>query len=416
MIALVKNWMVTQPRVSNKIWAVLACLSFSFCFFMFEGGKVASMLFVIVLLLSLYLVMGRWSGVASAKGTRILRNVEKDMVIEAGTSVSVEVNLQIPGVWPIPYVKFKDRLLRRNGEQVICENAAVLDWKRRCTVEYRTPPLGRGFYHFSESECVTEDILGLFEHKGSLEMPHSFSVLPQTVNIKEWHELHKMNKGQHHHATTTRAQREITQINGIREYIYGDRISRIHWNATAKTGTWKSKEFEREALPKTIILLDRNKQAYRNKAQFELAVSTTASLLEYGRQRDLAFGLLSVGSNSVYFEPKRSLNQHKSILNHLIDVEADGRHPVMNVIKDRVRHLVQGCFFVIISPQKDDAMLNVLNWINHRQMNPCHLYLNADTDHTKQEEWIRKLKLKGYQGYGINSLQELSQVFGGRMG
>ena len=63
-------------------------------------------------------------------------------------------------------------------------------------------------------------------------------------------------KGGFSHASAARASRETTQINGIREFLPGDRLSRIHWGATAKTGQWKSKEFEREALPRTIVLLD----------------------------------------------------------------------------------------------------------------------------------------------------------------
>ncbi len=150
------------------------------------------------------------------------------------------------------------------AKPVFFEASLVPDWKRRGELEYTTPPLRRGFYHFAGTECSTEDVFGLFQHKAALELPYSVAVLPQTVAIKEWKQLHQLLNGTSHHSASTRAYRETTQLNGVREYIYGDRLSRIHWNATAKTGTWKSKEFERESLPKTVFLLDRAQSSYMN--------------------------------------------------------------------------------------------------------------------------------------------------------
>ena len=227
-------------------------------------------------------------------------------------------------------------------------------------MEYKTPPLRRGIYNFTKTDCSTEDIFGFFEHKGTLALEHSFSVLPQKTTIREWKKLQQMLKGMHHHSSTARAMRETTQINGAREYNYGDRLSRIHWNATAKTGTLKSKEFERESLPKTIVILDRAKQHYANQEQFELAVSIAASLIEFGTKRDLAFGLLSTGANSEYFEPKYGQSQHMQILNHLIMVEADGKFSLEQVLKERTKSLLPGTFVAIISPQIGESMLSAL--------------------------------------------------------
>lgn len=414
MISALMDWKERHARFSAKLWGVLSCLVGSFLFVLFQGGKLSLMVFIIVSILSLYLVLGKWSGVASAQGTRILANIEQDMVVDAGTSVSVAIRLQVPGIWPLPYVIIRDRLSRRKGETHTFITSTVPDWKRRGRVDYHTPPLRRGYYHFEAADCSTEDVFGLFEHKGTMSLSYSFCVKPQTIPIREWRQFHQLLKGRHHHSTTTRAVRETTQINGVREYIYGDRISRIHWNATARTGTWKSKEFERESLPKTVIMIDRNMNSYESKEQFELAVSTAASLFEYGQQKDMALGLLSVGADSTYFEPTKSPQHHKSIFNHLIEAEADGHYSMVDVVKDRARQLSQGCFFVLISPLKGEAMLPVLHWINHRQMNPCHLWICSQTAAPVPEEWLKQLRSLGYMGYGIHSLQELPIALGGR--
>ncbi|MEC0230538.1 DUF58 domain-containing protein [Paenibacillus alba] len=411
-----------RPRFPAALWLLISCFTASLLFMLFQGGKLASMLFIIVTLLSIYLLSGNWSGVRRAQGVRKLTNIGQEAHLEAGQSLQIGIGVQIPGFWPIPYIMIKDQLVRLNGEETIFEGSLVPDWKRRGELLYSTPPLRRGYYRFGRTECLTEDIFGFFQHKGRLELEQPITVYPQTVTIREWAQFHQMLKGMQHHSTTTRAHRETTQINGVREYIYGDRLSRIHWNATAKTGTWKSKEFERESLPKTIILLDRTARAYGDVAEFELAVSIAASLFRYGASRDLALGLLSNGKESTFIEAKQSQNHHKMILKHLVGVEADGYRPLNQILKEHARDLPAGCFFVLISPQKGSVMMQVLTHLDHLQMNPCHIWVHGKpslslkpqhTEKDKQEDWIKAIRSQGYMGYEVSQLTDLPNLLGG---
>lgn len=402
------------PRMSKQFWAVLLSLLGSLGFLLFQGGKLALMLFVVMLVLSIYLLLGQWSGIKRTQGARTLHNAETTNTMEAGSSLTVTIQLQIPGFWPMPYIFVKDRLTHKNGSELAFESTIVPDWRRRGEWEYRTPALRRGSYTFGTTECVTEDIFGLFEHSGTLKLPNSIVVLPQTVQIREWQQYHQMMKGTNHHSTTTRAVRETTQINGVREYIYGDRLSRIHWNATAKTGTWKSKEFERESLPKTYLILDRNHKAYGDPEDFELAVSVAASLFQYGAGRSLALGLVSTGADDVYFEPKPGQNLLKAVQQHFIHVEADGSYNLRQVLREKVQHLVPGSFITLITPQYGEPVIQIFNWLKQLQLNPCHLWICSDS--TDQEAWLKRLQSVGVVGYPIHSLHELPVVLGGRSG
>lgn len=412
MISLAK--IERQPAKSTvRTSVVLGCLAASLMFVLFQGGKLALMVFVIVLIMNVYLFLGRWSGITRVAGTRTLdTDQQKETVIEAGSALRVRIKLQVPGYWPIPYVMLRDRLARKNGGSFQFEASLIPDWSRKGELEYYTPPLARGFYHFEQTECSTQDIFGLFEHTGDLKLPLSFTVLPQMVPIKEWKQFHRMLKGMHHHTVTTRANRETTQINGVREYSYGDRLSRIHWNATARTGTLKSKEFERESLPKTIILLDRQQKGYRSPEQFELAVSVAASVLQYAKNRELSLGLLSVGKESTYFEPNRFQNGGvRSMLYHLIEVSADGSHPMMRVLEDRVRLFDPGSCMILVSPLKGEPILKAMAWLNQRQMVPCHIWLTSSPEEGRT--WCKQLQSLGHMGYAVRSLDELPAALGG---
>ncbi|WP_156043177.1 DUF58 domain-containing protein [Paenibacillus sp. UNC451MF] len=403
-----------RQRLSKQFWAVLTSFLISLGFLLFQGGKLALMVFVIISLLSVYLLLGQWSGIKRTQGTRLLNNVDHGGTLEAGSTLGVTIQLQIPGFWPMPYIFVKDRLYHKNGTELEFEATIVPDWRRRGEWAYRTPALRRGSYTFGSTECVTEDIFGLFEHSGTLKMPHSIVVLPQTVPIREWQQFHQMMKGTNHHSTTTRAVRETTQINGVREYMYGDRLSRIHWNATAKTGTWKSKEFERESLPKTYLILDRERKVYNDLDQFELAVSVAASLFQYGATRGLALGLLSTGSDDVYYEPKPGQNQQKMVQQHFIQVEADGSYSLKQVMREKAQNLVPGSFITLITPVYGEPMLQMISLLKQLQLNPCHLWLCTDPDN--KERWLKQLQAVGVSGYAIQSLHELPVMLGGRSG
>ncbi|MCS7461666.1 DUF58 domain-containing protein [Paenibacillus doosanensis] len=411
--SFVQKW-TERPRFSKQFWAVLISFFGSLGFLLFQGGKLALMLFVIMSVLSLYLLLGQWSGIKRTQGARTLGSIDHGGALEAGSTLGVTIHLQIPGFWPMPYIFVKDRLYHRNGSELEFEATIVPDWRRRGEWEYRTPALRRGSYTFGVTECVTEDVFGLFEHSGTLNLPYNIVVLPKTVAIREWQQFHQMMKGTNHHSTTTRAVRETTQINGVREYIYGDRLSRIHWNATAKTGTWKSKEFERESLPKTFLVLDRERKAYGDPETFELAVSVAASLFQYGAARSLALGLLSTGADDIYFEPKSGGNQQKAVQQHFIHVEADGVHALKQVLREKAQNLVPGSFVALITPAYGESMLQICNWLKQLQLNPCHLWLCSEPD--KKERWLKQLQSRGIAGYAIQSLHELSSLLGGRSG
>lgn len=385
----------------------MTCFFSALFFLLFQGGKLAFMLFIIVLVLSLYLFMGRWSGIRKANGTRkLLMDLEKPL--EAGSTVTVHVNIHIPGYWPVPYVFLKDRITRKNGGEQLFEASLVPDWGRRGGIDYKTAPLRRGIYQFETTECSTEDIFGLFEHKGYLEMPYTLKVHPQKVPIKQWRQLHQMHKGTHFHSATARAVRETTQINGVREYYYGDRLSRIHWNATARTGTLKSKEFEKESLPKTVLILDSTQEGYLNSEAFELSVSVAASLLEYGSKNGLALGFLS----NQFFEPSTSLWNHKQMMEHLIELEANGTHSLFKMASDRAQAFAPGTFVVLITSGNGTGVYQTLSWLKQRQINPCHIWVNGENQ-AVQNQWMSQLHSLGVMGYSVRSLQELPFVLGG---
>jgi uncharacterized protein (DUF58 family) len=411
------NAAMTRWRIIGLVYAV------SLLFLLFQGGKTALMLFCIFNVLLVYLVLGRWSGIGSVSGVRKLSGgsgAALEQTLTAGARLEVSLSVHVPGIWPLPYVLVKDRLLRENGTPVPFEASFVPSYRRTGDIGYTTPPLERGVYRFAPTVCSTRDIFGLFEHTGEFDSPAPFSVYPRTVAVRQWRQLKRGAKGPYSTSASRLSAKETTQINGVREYIYGDRLSRIHWNATAKTGQWKSKEFERESLPRTVFILDRYAGAYEQAEQFELAVSVVASLLDFGFKRSTSMGLLSAGATSDGFAPQPTAVQRELMMNHLVRVQADGAVPLYRAVRQGESLVPAGSFAVIVSPQTGEEIVKAMEWLGRKGVVPVLIHLKGINVYSAgggvergSSEWLRLLKRSGFAVSAIRSLQELPDALEG---
>jgi len=398
---------------SLRFWMIVTIWCVCLFFFLFQGGKTSFMLLAMMSVLCLYLGIGRWSGISKSTGKReLLYDGAHRLVFHAGDSIEAKLTIKVQPIGITPYVLLRDQLVRRHGETSTYESLVLPDWNRQCVMRYTLSNLRRGFYSFGESECAMEDVIGLFQHKGTITVPTQFSVLPHTVRIPKWKIFDSREQGFGRNAFIQRSTKETTQINGVREYIYGDRISRIHWNATAKTGHWKSKEFERESLPSMMLILDRTQRHYYSDDQFELAISVAASLLAYGQERHIPLGLLSLGKTVETFEAGSSAHHHKLMNDHLMETDADGYQDLSVRLQQIGAKSVHGSFYVLISPSTNDKVLRLFSFLQQKQMGVSHIHL-ADPDGASQESWSAFLMSRGIPAYSIRQLQELPVVLGG---
>ncbi|WP_028611341.1 DUF58 domain-containing protein [Paenibacillus harenae] len=411
---------MAATKTAKLRWQLVAVIyTVSLFYFLFQGGKTAFMLFIILNLLLLYLVLGRWSGIHKVKGSRAYASSggsSLDHSLSAGSSLDISLNVKIPGYYPLPYVIVRDQLYRHNGQRLAFETSFVPNWKRTGHVVYQTPPLQRGEYRFTHTECISYDVFGLFEHAGQFGSETVFHVLPQTVPLRQWNGVQRGIRGPYSHAIASRSAKETTQINGVREYLYGDRLSRVHWNATAKTGEWKSKAFERESLPRTLVILDRYPGGYDGElaVRFELAVSAAASLLENGLKEDTSMGLLSVGETMSLISPKSGFDQRNLLMKHLTFVDADAPRSLYASLQQADSMLEAGSFAIVVTPDTGPDVIRSMEWLSRKGILPSLLHISSSADKlSRNTSWKKVLREKGWPVYEIRQLQELPAVLEG---
>lgn len=393
----------------------------SLLYVLFQGGKTALMLFMILNLLLVYLLIGRWSGISGVKGSRQLKNASgvtgPVLAFSAGQPLEVALSVKIPGFYPIPYVIIRDTLVRHNGQRYEFDSSVVLSLKRTGDMKYQMPALPRGEYRFDRTLCAASDVFGLFEHQGTFMAEASFSIMPATVPLRRWQGLQLGVRGLFSHTIAPRSSKETTQINGVREYLYGDRLSRIHWNATARTGEWKSKEFERESLPRTVIVLDCCKGDYSADTEetFELAVSVAASLMESGLRSDTVMGLMSAGDKTVMIQPKPGQDQRSAALKHLTKVQLDGSRTLFAALKSSEGLLDAGIMVVLITADSAKNTLPCMEWLQKRGMSPCFIHIDPrkGAGEAAERQLYQQMRGGGWPVISVSRLQDLPSLLEG---
>lgn len=353
-------------------------------------------------ILTCYWAIGRFNGI---QRLRLERNIGVSQgYIHAGEHVDIRLKITPSKFISIPYLVVNEVLQRHNGEKWSFESSIVPNQQQGSEMHYVTPALERGTYSFAPTTCQGKDLFGIITYSGSFETFAELRVLPRTIFIPHWDMLSGQIWLKGSELTSKSSRRETTQINGIRDYAYGDKMSRIHWAATAKTGSWKSKEFERETLPKIVVVLDAHQASYGQSEQFELAVSTAASILEYGVREGLSIGLCTLAYEITPFAPTGGLVPIQQMLRHLVDLDSTGSGEHEHRLESISHYFSSGCFFVFVSPIPSIKLTNVFRFAKSKLMTPYHFQIGEDNAVQRN---------KSLSGLYITSLQQLPIVMGG---
>ncbi len=119
-------------------------------------------------------------------------------------------------------------------------------WNLKC--------LKRGVYRINNVTLVSGDLFGLYVNSQPFHVGAELMVFPATVQLEEMLASARQLQGD------TVVKRWIVDdpfyVQGAREYIPGDPLNRIHWQATAKTGLLMTKKNEFTSQYSVTVILN----------------------------------------------------------------------------------------------------------------------------------------------------------------
>ena len=391
------------------LWVVL--LAATFAYGKFQGGFSAWFMFYASVSLAIYELLTERYALRASTSTRTLSSHK----LSAGQTLEVDVLVELDGKWPLPWLVLEDalptRLLLQSGSN---RDLHFPGRNTKTRLTYSLPNMPRGKYTLGDTYLVTGDIFGLFRREIVHPRTDTVTVYPKVLPIKFWHTVHKFNTGNSY--AQNRMSEDSSNVIGVRDYAPGDRLSRINWRASARTGALKSKEFELHVTNDLMFFLNRSQQAYMGGSNqlFELAVTTCASLAKYGITKKFSVGLVSYGQERLTIPQSRNFEQYLRILEHLAIVQPDGGDDFHEAVLKEVNYLQRGSTVVLVTPVLDDRLVNVIGFLEYRKIK-TELFLivgGRPVDEADQAR-IGKLSVLGVHTYIVRDENELEDVVRG---
>lgn len=303
----------------------------------------------------------------SFRGLTYERKVSQDRAFYGDT---VEVELTATNAKPLPLtrleisdqvssnVEIASRQLERSEQanSKILRTIYSLGMYERVHYTYRVPCTSRGWHRFGPAIAAASDPLGLTARREPIGGSVRFLVYPRMVPITELIVPPRQPFGDF--KPTQSVIEDPLRMAGVRDYVAGDSPKRIHWRATARTGTMQTRVYEPSASPVAAIFLDTITFSYlwegQNSALLELAVTTAASLSSQLLQGRHQVGLyanapIPTRTRTVRVPPGRRPGQLTRILEDLATLVPAFGDRIERMVMEELPRLPWGATVVIVT-------------------------------------------------------------------
>jgi uncharacterized protein (DUF58 family) len=240
----------------------------------------------------------------------------------------------------------------------------------------------RGVFRLGPWDVEMGDPLGFFKVMQHHPESTTIMVYPRASRLPDL-ELPR-GRAPGRSTSSLRANEETILVGGLRQYVPGDPLRRVHWKATARHDELMVHEFDREPSGDVWLILDMDAAVQAGEeaeATQEygviLAASLAAHFLRQGERR--AVGLVASGRNPVVLPPGHGQDQLWRILEALALVEPAAGLPLADLIRQSGPSFGSGRTLVILTPSQDPAWGAPLLPLIARGNAPSAVLLDATT-------------------------------------
>ena len=235
-----------------------------------------------------------------------------------GEEITLSLSVENAKLLPLPWLEIEDsvpRTLTFTGRQlrvsttsnmVVLESLFSLRWYERVTRPYTVLCNARGVHTFGPTVVRSGDVFGFLNRQESLSNRQYLLVYPLVVPIT------RFGLPSRHPFGDNRAPRRLledpSRVIGVRDYMYGDDLRRIHWKATARMMQLQSKVYQPTTTYTLVLFLNVVSQldawyGVRPELQ-ELAICATASVADWALNEGFAVGLYA---NTMMYMPEMGM-------------------------------------------------------------------------------------------------------------
>lgn len=259
----------------------------------------------------------------------------------------------------------------------------------------------RGGFPVGPTLLTVADPLGLFRVKKRFPADRTLVVLPMIFPITALMSPPGLLSGG---PVIRRKAMEITpHASGLRAYVPGDPMKRIHWPTSVRRGELIVKEFEQDpqsevwifvdaqqraqaaqpyeapAMPLENLLFSRKPKLTLPPSTLEYEISIAASLAHYFLGQKRAVGLVAQDRAYAMIAAERSERQEGKILETLAFIEGKGDLSIGALAAAHAPLLPRGSSAILLTSTTSTDLLQVTDDLQRRKLRPVVVLLVAET-------------------------------------
>lgn len=266
---------------------------------------------------------------------------------EIGESIEIGVLLRNTGTLPILWVLVEDLIpdqaLRRptrlsvKGRRI---QVAFLRAGKAKRIKYTLTFEMRGYYPIGPAVLETGDVFGLHRRHRVIGEPVYIMVYPKVLPMLRYDFASERPIGEVR--LQNRLFEDPTRTAGVRPYVVGDPLQRVHWKATARTGSLHCRVYEPTSLAGATLVVDFHEDGYHARGEphrSDLAVTVAASIAYAVSVLNQQLGFVSNGRDAADRIRQEMLEEKAAGRGFETREEARSRYELLER-NDRVRPVI----------------------------------------------------------------------------
>ena len=197
----------------------------------------------------------------------------------------------------------------------------------------QAPARKRGMYTLGPVEVANSDPFGLFQRKRESGNTAPLTVYPRVFRLPTFVLPPADLTGEH--SLQKRTHDLTPHASSVRDYAFGDSLSKIHWNSTARLGRLMSKEFDLGRASDVWVVLDLQRDVQAGELEEstdEYAVTAAASVAQKYLDSELPVGLIAHGDRSYNLSAETGQGQMDRLMDMLAMCQAEGEVPLSEAL------------------------------------------------------------------------------------
>ncbi|MDI3312312.1 MAG: DUF58 domain-containing protein [Thermoanaerobacterium sp.] len=249
----------------------------------------------------------------------------------------------------------------------------------------------RGIYIVGPITVKIKDPFGIFQIKRTFNKKYQIVVYPKVYDVAFDMPLASELGG---FASKAKKFEDYTNLSGLREYVDGDSLKRVHWRISAKLQKLYVKEYQHTALSEVAVLWDLYKNHYKTDDGTidEMTAECVLSLTKYCLINGLPVRLVDYESNKPLARCRR-IKDFSIIKFWTLKLFPTYELDFGRKLFDYISYIFKDTTMAIITPCIDESVLTVLSQINFNQ-NIIVFYTSKDKLEEKTKNRLGNLGIK----------------------